>query len=80
MLSTLPPLYSLGLLPPSVVCQLTTSQTLSSRQGHTHPSTPFVYGGLGLQPLALMCTFGDNAGGHTEVRIKHVLTAVHKFR
>jgi hypothetical protein len=32
-----PPLHGLGLLPPPLCAQLTTSHTLSSRQGPTHP-------------------------------------------
>ncbi len=79
MLSTLPPLHSLGLLPPPLCAQLTTSHTLSSRQGPTHPSTPFVYEGLRVRPLASVCTFGDNACSQTEVRMKHVFTSVHEF-
>jgi hypothetical protein len=43
MLSTLPPLHSLGLLPPP----LCMPHTLSSRQRPTHPSTPLVHSGLG---------------------------------
>ncbi len=46
---------------------------------YTHPSTPFMYGGLGVQPLASMWTFRDNAGNQTEVRIKHVFTSVQQF-
>jgi hypothetical protein len=49
ILSTLPPLHSLELLP--LLCMHSwlspISHTLSSRQGPTHPSTPLVHSGLG---------------------------------
>jgi hypothetical protein len=69
-----------GSPPSSFVYQLTTSPSLLSRQGPTHPSTPFVHGGLGVRPLASVWTFGDNAGRQTEVWIKHVFISVHKFQ
>ncbi len=69
-----------GSSPSSFVYQLTTSPSLLSRQGPTHPSTPFVHGGLGVRPLASVWTFGDNAGRQTEVWIKHVFISVHKFQ
>ncbi len=69
-----------GSSPSSFVYQLTTFPSLLSRQGPTPPSTPFVHGGLGVQPLASVWTFGDIAGSQTEVRIKHVFISVHKFQ
>jgi len=68
-----------GSSPSSFVYQLTTFPSLLSRQGPTHPSTPFVHGGLGVRPLASVWTFGDNASSQTEVRIKHVFTSVPEF-
>jgi hypothetical protein len=51
--------------------------TLSNlgKQASTHTSTPF-YCILGCGLLASVRTFGDNAEGQTEVRIKHVFIAV----
>jgi hypothetical protein len=54
-----------GSPPSSFVYQQTTSPSLLSRQGPTHPSTPFAHGGLGVQPLASVWTFGDNLSAFT---------------
>jgi len=53
--------------------------SLLGQQGPTHPSTPFVCSVLGCSLVASVWTFGDNAGDQTEVKIKHVFTAVHEF-
>ncbi len=45
----------------------------------THPSTHLGHGGLGVQPLASVRTFGDHPGRHTEVRIKHDFTSVPEY-
>ncbi len=76
MPSTLPPLHSLGLIP-SFVCTadylLCPALSHLGKQGPTYPSTPFVYGVLGCGLMALVQTFGNNAGDQTEVMIKGVL-------
>ncbi len=49
------------------------------QQGPRYPSTAFVYSGLGCGLVATVRTFGDNAGGQTQVKNKCVFTAVREF-